>query len=495
LKALTSLLLVIVFLLLACDLTWAAHPETFRLHLSTSPKSLDPQLQRGSASNYVLGNLYRNIFTFDDQAGLIPDLGVGCIRSNKGMTLKCTLRKDLHWSDKTTLTSADFLRTYLRILDPEVAAFRADLLFKIKNAKEIYQKTAKPESLGIKTPDATTIVFEFAESDPDFEYNLTTFLLAPTKADLNITSGPYRLKEFKAGKRILLEPNPEYHLKNPNRPLVEFLFIEEDSVALQLYEKKELHFLRRLPTLFIPKFKERKDFVWMPLLRFDYIGFGPALKDDEEVRKAFSYSLNFVELQKIFSSDGLPGCAGLPDSWFPGKAPCVSFDLKKVPRIKRTQNYKMIFSSQGGEDHKRATEWMQQQWKKNAGLQVTLEVKENKLYLDEVKKNPPALFRKGLSPDRPTCLAVLETFSEDNPENYIQLKDAKYQKILGTLAASTQISEQKKLCLEGVQLLLDQHRLIPTGPMHFAMLARPDVKGWKLNQMNQLDLSGLEFQH
>ncbi|MNT26215.1 putative binding protein YgiS precursor [compost metagenome] len=138
---------------------------------------------------------------------------------------------------------------------------------------------------------------------------------------------------------------------------------------------------------------------------------------------------------------------------------------------------------------------MQQQWKKNAGLQVTLEVKENKLYLDEVKKNPPALFRKGLSPDRPTCLAVLETFSEDNPENYIQLKDAKYQKILGTLAKSTQIAEQKKLCLEGVQLLLDQHRLIPTGPMHFAMLARPEAKGWKLNQMNQLDLSGLEFQH
>jgi ABC-type oligopeptide transport system, periplasmic component len=490
-KTLSALLLVLFSTLPV----FSAEPETFKLHLSVSPKNMDPNLQRGSASSYVLGNLYRNIFIYDDQAGLVPDLGVGCVRSNKGMTLKCTLKNDLTWSDKSSLTSSDFLRTYLRILDPAVGAFRADLLFKIKNAKAIYEKKSKPETLGVKTPDATTLIFEFAEKDPDFEYNLTTFLLAPTKADLSVTNGPYKIKEFKAGKRLLLESNTEYHQKNSKRPLVEFLFIEEDSVALQLYEKNQLTFLRRLPTLYIPKFKTRKDFIWMPLLRFDYIGFGPALKDDAEVRKALSYSLNFVELQKILSSDGLPGCAGLPSTWFSGSSPCVDFSLSKVPQIKRTQTYKMIFSSQGGEDHKRATEWMQQQWKKNAGLQVTLEVKENKLYLDEVKNNPPALFRKGLSPDRPTCLAVLETFASGNPENYIRFSDVNYEKVLVKLADATKIDEQKKLCSEGVQILLDQYRLIPTGPMHFAMLAKSNARGWKLNQMNQLDLSLLEFQH
>ena len=473
----------------------AAETPTFKLHLSVSPKNMDPNLQRGSASSYVLGNLYRNLFTYDDQAGLVPDLGTGCVRSNKGMTLKCSLKNDLRWSDKSSLTSADFLRTYLRILDPAVGAFRSDLLFKIKNAKAIYEKKADASTLGIKAPDAQTLVFEFTEKDPDFEYNLSTFLLAPTKNDLAITNGPFKIKEFKPGKRLLLESNPEYHRKNTKRPNIEFFFIEEDSVALQLYEKNQLHFLRRLPTLYIPKFKTRKDFIWKPLLRFDYIGFGPALKDDIEARKALSYSLNFVELQKILSSDGLPGCAGLPESWFSGKSPCVEFDLSKVPHIKRTQSYKMIFSSQGGEDHKRATEWMQQQWLKNAGLKVTLEVKENKLYLDEVKNNPPALFRKGLSPDRPTCLAVLETFSSENPENYILFKDAAYKRVLVKLSESTSPSEQKKFCSEGVQILLDQYRLIPTGPMHFAMLAKPEFRGWKLNQMNQLDLSDLEFQH
>jgi oligopeptide transport system substrate-binding protein len=467
--------------------------KIFRLHLSNSPQSLDPQLQKSSASSYVLINLYRNLFTFDDEKGLLPDLGVSCQRQLKNLQLKCLLKPDLHWSDGSPLTSADFIRTYNRVLDPKVGAPRADLLFKIKNAKEIYQGKAKPESLGIKAPNSTTLIFDFSEADPDFEYNLTSFLLSPTKEDLKITSGPYLLKEFTPGKHILLTPNPEYHDKNPQRPSVEFLFIEEDSLALQLYEKNELSFLRRLPTLFISKYRDSKEFHWLSVLRFDYIGFGPELKDREDIRTAFSYSLNFTELKKILSSEGLPGCAGLPDAWFPDKAPCVQFDLAQIPKLKNTKNYKLMFSSLGGEDHKRATEWMQQQWKKNAQLQVSLEMKENKLYLDELKKNPPALFRKGVSPDRPTCLAVLETFAPESPENFIQLADSEYQMILGQLARAKNIQEQKKFCLNGVQFLLNQKRLIPLGAIHFAILAKPEFVGWKLNQMNQLDLSGLHL--
>jgi oligopeptide transport system substrate-binding protein len=150
-----------------------------------------------------------------------------------------------------------------------------------------------------------------------------------------------------------------------------------------------------------------------------------------------------------------------------------------------------MFSTLGGEDHKRATEWMQDQWQKNAGLKTHLEMKENKVYLKDLQNTPPPLFRKGVAPDRPTCLAALETFATWSPENYIQLKDPAYGKILESLAASTKISEQKKLCLEGTRFLMDRHLLIPLGAIQFAILAKEDFVGWKLNQMNQLDLSQL----
>ncbi|WP_374027206.1 peptide ABC transporter substrate-binding protein [Bdellovibrio bacteriovorus] len=481
---------IILALLLVFPVFASANPKAFRLHLANEPGSLDPNKQKTSASSYLLGNLYRNIFTFDDQKGLVPDLGSGCTRDKK-KNLTCRLKKDLRWSDGTPLTSEDFLRTYKKILDPKSAAPRADLLFKIKKAQDFYAGKAKASELGISAPDALTLRFEFQEPDPDFEYNLSSFLLAPTKADLGAYSGPYKLAEWKKGQKIILAANTAYQGGHPQRPNVEFLFIEEDTVALQLYEKNELQFLRRLPTLFIPSHKKRPDFHWIPVTRLDYLGFGPELADKEDLRKAFTYSLNYVELQKIFSSEGRPGCMGVPDSWFPEKAPCYDFDLKKVPKIQNTSTFTLMFSSLGGEDHKRATEWMQNQWLKNAGLKTHLESRENKVYLQILQQNPPAVFRKGVAPDRPTCLAALETFAPLSPENYIRLKSTEYENILSSLAKAEKPQEQKKWCQAGMDFLMQRHLLIPLGAIHFSMLAKPEFTGWKLNQMNQLDLSNL----
>ncbi|WP_415061446.1 peptide ABC transporter substrate-binding protein [Bdellovibrio sp.] len=480
----------ILALLLSIASSSYAADKVFRLHLSNEPSGLDPNKQRTSSSSYLLGNLYRNFFTFDDQKGLVPDLGSECKRDKK-QNLICTLKKDLVWSDKTPLTADDFIRTYKKILSPKNSVPRADLLFKIKNAEEIYRGKLGVDALGVSAPDKWTLKFEFEKPDPEFEYNLATSILAPTKEDLTAFTGPYKLKEWKKGQKIILEPNALYKDGHPKRPFIEFLFIEEDTVALQLYEKNELQFLRRLPTLFIPRYKSHKDFHWFPVTRLDYLGFGPELAAQEDLRKAFTYSLNYAELQKIFSSEGRPGCIGLPDSWFPKNAPCFDFDLKKVPSLKNTKSYTLMFSALGGEDHKRATEWLQNQWQKNAGIKTHLEVKDNKIFLQILQQEPPALFRKGVSPDRPTCLSSLETFAPTNPENYLRIKSPEYEGILSSLALAKTTQEQKKWCLAGAEYLMKNHLMIPLGAIHFSILVKPEFTGWKLNQMNQLDLSNL----
>lgn len=468
--------------------TTAGHP--FRLHISVEPSGLDPHKQKSAASSYLLSNLFRNLYIYDDQKGLVPDLAEKCQRHKQSLT--CTLKKDLKWSDGSSMTSADFLAIYHKLLDPSQGFPRPELLFKVKNAQSIYQGQKKISELGITAPTALQIRFEFIDEAPDFEYNLSNFLLAPAKENRQVFSGPYKIKEWIKGQKIVLESNLSYWQKNTARPLVEFLFVEEDSVSLQLYEKNELSFLRRLPTLYIPTYKTHADFHWMPMLRLDYIGFGPELKDQADLRKAFTYSLNYPELQKIFSSEGRPGCAGLPDSWFPNKAPCFDFDLKKVPTVKNSKTYTYAFSTLGGEDLKRSAEWLQNQWLNNAHIKTDLEMKENKIFVAELKKNPPALFHKGLALDRPTCLAALETFAEQSPENYIHWNNPEYKKNLQFLAQTTNTADKKKYCLAGVENLMQNYALIPMGAIHFAILAKPSFTGWKLNQMNQLDLSLLQ---
>lgn len=470
----------------------AKTPEgVFRLHLSNEPSSLDPNKQRSSSSSYALSNLYRNLYLFNDETGLQPELAHSC-RRDKKQNLICKLKSNLKWSDGSPLLAADFIRTYRKIVQPSSQSPRADLLFNLKNAEDIYKGKLPTEKLGVSAPDNQTLLFEFEKPDPEFEYKLASFLIAPTKENLDAYTGPYQLKQWKRGQKLILSPNLHYS-GSKKRPNVEFLFIEEDSVALQLYEKNELHFLRRLPTLFIPRYNQRADFFFYPVLRFDYLGFGPELAARADVRSALTYSLNYAELQKIFSAKGRPGCAGLPDNWFPEKAPCFEFQPEKVKVTGKIPAFDFLFSSLGGEDHRRATEWMQSQWLTNAKIKTRPQSRENKIFLKTLRDNPPALFRKGVSPDRPTCLATLETFAENSPENYIQLRSAEFSKILAQLAQETSKAEQKQLCKKGVDFLMAKHLLIPLGPIHFAMLAKKEFQGWKLNQMNQLDLSGLYF--
>lgn len=480
-----------------------APAPTFRLHLSNEPSQLDPHLQKSSASSYLLQNLYRNIFIYDTKQGLIPDLGESCKRDGP-LVLICKLKKGLTWSDGSPLTSSDFLKGYQRLLDAKFAAPRADMLFKIKNAPAIFKGQKKIESLGITAPDATTLRFEFEEKDPDFEYNLASFLIAPVKNTLKpgqkvselVVSGPYKLIDWLPGQKIQLINNTNY--KNGNaakRPLVEFLFVNEDGVALQLYEKNELSFLRRLPTLYIPKFKTRPDFYWIPVVRFDYIGFGPELKANPKLREALAKSLNYPELQKIFSSEGVPGCPGIPATWMTEEL-CYKLNASSAKKTlaedkKVPANLKLMYSSLGGEDHRRATEWMQAQWQKNLGIKVQLVLRENKVFVSDLQQAPPTLFRKGVAPDRPTCLATLETFADWSPENYIQMKDPEYQTILKKLGEAATSQDQRKLCTEGVRYLMDRYLLIPLGEIHFAVMAKKTFTGWKLNSMNQLDLADL----
>jgi oligopeptide transport system substrate-binding protein len=445
--------------------------------------------------------LHRNFFLFDDRRGLVPDLAEGCTRSKKKTVLTCRLKKDLKWSDGSPLTSADFLAAYQRLLAPATKAPRADMLFPVKGAEKHFEGRASAKELGIQTPDPRTVVFEFVGIAPDFEYNLAAFQLSPAKAVPDdptkfVVTGPYKIRSWERGRQLILTANSHYPRGNPSRPDVEFSFIEDDSTALKLYEKNLLDFLRRLPTQYLAQYKKHPEYHWLAVTRLDYIGFGPGLKDKPSARKALSLALDYSQLQKLFHSDGKLGCVGVPEEWLPaGSHLCHEFnpaEARKTLGQTKLPTLTMRISSLAGEDIRRGAEWMQDQWRRNLKVNISLKMLENKLYLAELRQGTrPDLFRKGLAPDRPTCLAVLEVFSAGHPENLLDVNDAAFEKVLADLRKAESASQRRRLCQSGLKFLMDGFLLIPQGRMNFAILAKPTYTGWRLNQMNQLDLAEL----
>lgn len=484
-----------------------ADPTVFRFHLVNEPSSLKPWEQKNSGSGYLLSQLTGTLLTYQDHQ-LTGNLASSCI-FKKPTLVKCSLRKNLHWSDGKEIKAQDFIRGFQALISPENKAFRADILFPIKNAQKIFKGKRKKSELKVSSPAERVLEIELEKPDSEFLFALSNPLTAPipesslpnitdlrSKPSLWISSGAYEISEWLPQRKITLKPNTKYWKKN-SRPTLEVIPVSEDSVALNLYEKGELSFLRRLPTLFIPKYKDRPDFFEVEQIRFDYFGFAPRWRQSLVLRRAVSRALPYSDLQKVYHSKGTPGCPGLP-SHLLSEVPCVIFDPVEAqsewqPWREKPRKFELAYSKQGGDNHKLTAEWVQSELKKNLGFSIEVTGLENQIFLDRLDKAPPDLFRKGIAPERPTCLSALENFGTGHPENYIQFSDPRFDRILKLMRESSHSKQKQNLCSEAVHLLIDPYWMIPTGPIYFAILANPEWTGWKLNELNQLDLSELRL--
>ncbi len=502
-------------LLLSAFCTAAAHArsaaqgtsagDVFRFHVPNEPSSLDPAQLSSTDANYLFHNLYRGLYRWTPDGKLLPEGAHSCSRPAL-LRIVCKLDPSAGWSDGRDVVAEDYARAFRRLVAPTSKNLGVELLQNVAGAMDSFSGKSRDDALGVRALGKHELEIRLIKPDPDFLHKLASPLLVPVRADAvhereraaaQAYNGPYKIESWDIGKKIRLAPNPRYPRGFATRPPVEVLVVDEDTTALALYEEGRLTFLRRLPTALIAKFRARPDFRRLPMARFDYIGFGPELKDQPQMRKALALSLDFAELQRIYDSPGTPGCPSLPEDYM-DKVPCLKFDVAAakaawagVDRKKRGKRYTLAFSALGGDDVKKGSEWAQQQWRARLGARIDLAQTEQALYLRTLRENAPPIFRKGVGLDRPTCLAALETFAPGGAENFPRLDLPAYNATIAKLSAAATDAERRRLCTQGVRNLVDGHWLIPLGRIHFALLASPRFQGWELNEMNQLDLAEL----
>lgn len=493
----------------AADKSAAQELPTFRFSLSAEPTGADPLRISSSESNYFLVNILRGLY-FVDPAGVAqPEIAKLCELSKSNTKVRCEIKKGAKWSDGQPIAAKDFVESWRRILAPTAKGLGAEILIGVKNAMAIHKGSANPDTLGVTAISESILEVTLENSDSEFIQRLAHPALVPTRtgyvydrehATQVPVSGPYKIVSWKSGSRIRLENNPSYDTIRKSgglRPPVEILMIDDDETALNLYREGTLTFLRRLPTHYLKSWKDSKELFQIPVARFDYLGFGPALRTEPEFRQALASALNYEELRVIYAALGTPGCPGIAPQWM-STVPCVTYDLKraqtlweKVPNELKTKRWTLRFSRLGGDDVQKGMEWMQAQWKKNLGLTVELKAIEQSVYLSELRTDPPDLFRKGVGLDRSTCLAAVEIFTKGDSENFIRLDLPEYETAVAKLKAAKTESARKHACTEVVRILVERSEIVPLGRIHFSVLAKPTFTGWELNPLNHLDLSHL----
>ncbi len=177
---------------------------TLRMTLGEEPDQLDPARTIELTANAMLQHMCDSLVYIGADGLPMPWVAESWEISEDGLTITFKIREGIPFHDGTILDAAAVKFGYDRIMDPAMAAPQLGFLGPI---------------VSVEAPDATTVVFTYSEPYAPFFTNAGTIpIVSPAGVEQygddfgrnTVCSGPFMLKEWQAGTRIVLERFPDY---------------------------------------------------------------------------------------------------------------------------------------------------------------------------------------------------------------------------------------------------------------------------------------------
>jgi peptide/nickel transport system substrate-binding protein len=219
----------------------------------------DPAGSYDLASSFLHYQIYETLLTVPAGSNEIAgDAAESCEYEDpqNPVTLTCTLRDGLTFSNGDELTSSDVkfsLERNIAIADPDGAS---GLLASVA-APGPEEGTFKVDPNAIETPDPQTVVFHLNHPDVTFQYILTHSSTSIVNEDVfpedeilpddqAIGSGPYTLEEFTNKDIAVLAANPEYSGERKSKvPQVFVNYYQKTSTMKDALENGEIQLAYR----------------------------------------------------------------------------------------------------------------------------------------------------------------------------------------------------------------------------------------------------------
>ncbi len=299
-----------------------------RLAAPDDVPTLDPALSYDSRSWTFQQHLFETLVTYDDANGIVPLLAERWTVSDDLRGYRFTLRSGVVFSDGTPVTAADAAGSLQRVIDPKTRSQGAEYYRGIRGAAAYVDGTALHVA-GLQAPDATTLVIDLVEPDPLFLDKMALLFasvlpieyarrLGDDFTDAPIGSGPFVLREWRRGERLVLARNPRY--RRSDRPfldgIVEYAGVNSELAWLK-FLSDELD-LAGIPPADFPSVirdpAKTGTLVRGTALVTNYIGLNcqmPPL-DDRRVRQALNYAVDKDDVVALLNGRGVPAKSIVP---------------------------------------------------------------------------------------------------------------------------------------------------------------------------------------
>jgi len=235
-----------------------AEDQTLRLLYSTEATSLCSFTASGSANDWqAVSNCVAGLVTVDEYGKKVPALAESWDVSEDQTVYTFHLR-DAEWSDGQAVTATDFAETWKRMLTRQDAMDLAYLIFPIKNAAAVNTGEMDASELGVKVIDEKTLEVTLEAAYPFMVALFASSPMYPIRSDLveeygdaygsaadkMACNGPYILKEWAHGDRLVFEKNPGYwNAENVKIEEVTLLYVSDANTFKNMYDTGEIYWM------------------------------------------------------------------------------------------------------------------------------------------------------------------------------------------------------------------------------------------------------------
>jgi oligopeptide transport system substrate-binding protein len=493
------------------DKTEETAPKVLRLNNSSEPGSLHPGTAQGTHDSWILEHAFEGLTKKTSEGEIIQGMAEEWETSEDGLTWTFHLRDGIHWSNGDPVTAADFEYAWKYALNPESASTYAYQLYYLEGGQEFNEGKAGEAEVGVTATDEKTLEVKLAQPTPYF-LDLTSFYTYYPinqkvqeanpewyqEADTYVSNGAFKLTEWKHKESIKLAKNEHYYEQDKiNLDEVHFAIIDDENTAWQMYQAGELDLVYPLPQDVQGQLMANNDpeFVAGPDLSVYYYNINNKVKpfNNPKVRKALSMAIERQTIVDHVAQGGQPPAysvvpPGIPDvngDYQENTGKLFEENLEEAKKLleeglaeegmDQIPNFTLTYNTSEG--HKAIAEAVQEMWRKNLGIEMTLENVEFQVKLDREKAGDYTISRAGWVGDYVDPMTFMDLWVTDGPYNDADWSNADYDKLVQTAKTTMDQEVRMKAMHDAEKILMDEMPIIPVYFYTKPFTVKPNVTG------------------
>lgn len=491
--------------------------------------SVDPHSTSGMPEYHVILSLYeglvsKNTKTLAIESGVAERWEV----SDDGLVYTFHLRDNAKWSNGDKVVANDFVQSWLRGLMPALANEYASSMFVVKNGQNIYEGKTDPKEFGAIALDDRTLQVTLNAPTPYFLQLLDHHSAYPvhiptikkfgkidergtrwTRPENFVGNGAFVLGEWTPNKYLSVKKNPTYwNASSVRLNEVRYYPIPKYTIEERMFRSGQLHATYYLPRDKLAVYKNANDPVLRSYANFAtyFYRFNVTVKplDDVRVRKALAYSIDRQRIVEFVTKFGqIPAYTLTPpdkNGYIPKAKMPYDVELAKklladagFPNGVGFPKLKITFNS--ADDHKHIAEAVQQMWKDNLGIDISLEGTDWKVFLDKEKQLDYQIDRASWIGDYLDPNTFLEMFVTANGNNRTGYSNARYDELIAKAALERNVETRFSYFQEAEQILVDEVPILPFYTYNWNRLVATSVQGWDDNVIDYYPFKNMYLIH